>query len=239
MGGEKAQREEDLTRIKGSPPHGRGKGRTIKTIAAFTRITPAWAGKRLHHGLCIRCPWDHPRMGGEKHIQETGAAWRWGSPPHGRGKVCIASGLRVSDGITPAWAGKSTGICYGSCLHRDHPRMGGEKPSEPGLRRWYAGSPPHGRGKVPHVSMAAISQGITPAWAGKRAGQCWGLCSARDHPRMGGEKLRFRVISARELGSPPHGRGKERHRRDRQKRRGITPAWAGKRESLYRTKSGN
>ena len=32
-----------------------------------------------------------------------------GSPPHGRGKGCfVALGL-AADGITPAWAGKSTG----------------------------------------------------------------------------------------------------------------------------------
>ena len=47
---------------------------------------------------------------------------------------------------------------------------------------------------------------------------------------MGGEKLAFPAILARELGSPPHGRGKEHAAPAGHTAAGITPAWAGKRD---------
>ena len=53
---------------KGSPPRMRGKGMDEERFAQYTRITPAYAGKRS-------CPfphrvksWDHPRVCGEKRI---------------------------------------------------------------------------------------------------------------------------------------------------------------------------
>ena len=49
---------------------------------------------------------------------------------------------------------------------------------------------------------------------------------------MGGEKLRFPALLARELGSPPRGRGKAVHRFPGLALVGITPAWAGKSASL-------
>ena len=71
-----------------------------------------------------------------------------GSPPRGRGKVCIAIGLRVSDGITPAWAGKS---CYHQIAlygRQDHPRMSREKTMYFEDKYFCRGSPPRRRGKA-------------------------------------------------------------------------------------------
>ena len=45
--------------------------------------------------------------------------------------------------------------------------MGGEKFTSCSEWDTVWGSPPRGRGKVPDVSVAEISEGITPAWAGK------------------------------------------------------------------------
>ena len=53
-----------------------------------------------------------------------------------------------------------------------------------------------------------LVDGITPAWAGKSPLVTRLYALAEDHPRVGGEKLRFRAVAARELGSPPRGRGK-------------------------------
>ena len=47
MGGEKSFCCVVHTKLRGSPPHGRGKGGPGVNIAGKTRITPAWAGKRL------------------------------------------------------------------------------------------------------------------------------------------------------------------------------------------------
>ena len=83
------------------------------------------------------------------------------------------------------------------------------------------------------VSGAQLQNRITPAWAGKSPPLWYASTAAKDHPRMGGEKLRFPAFSARELGSPPHGRGKGGVLDDFAGLGGITPAWAGK--STFRT----
>ena len=50
-----------------------------------------------------------------------------------------------------------------------------------------------------------------------------------DHPRVGGEKLSYSVISIFREGSPPRGRGKVKVQIAQGPKMGITPAWAGKR----------
>ena len=77
-----------------------------------------------------------------------------------------AAGL--GGGITPACAGKRTQIKIAHGLHRDHPRVCGEKNNisfETGLK---AGSPPRVRGKEAEAEQRAKDEGITPACAGKR-----------------------------------------------------------------------
>ena len=54
----------------------------------------------------------------------------------------------------------------------------------------------------------------------------------RDHPRTGGEKLAFSVVCVREMGSPPHRRGKVEAYDDTYDIVRITPAQAGKRGLL-------
>ena len=154
------------------------------------------------------CPRDHPRVGGEKFSHALPLLGGVGSPPRGRGKDGGGIVLNVLHGITPAWAGKSAQCVSGEDLSRDHPRMGGEKTftvkNIPGPQ----GSPPHGRGKVPNVSVAEILKGITPAWAGKREWYGTYHPHLQDHPRMGGEKMYKTRPDIYRQGSPPHGRGK-------------------------------
>ena len=90
------------------------------------------------------------------------------------------------------------------------------------------GSPPRGRGKGKDYATAETMQGITPAWAGK---SCPARCrsqSCGDHPRMGGEKMPFALVTAPESGSPPHGRGKVNTVTNSVPSVRITPAWAEK-----------
>ena len=46
-------------------------------------------------------------MGGEKRMPPRMGFWLRGSPPHGRGKEVKTTKDSQTDGITPAWAGKS------------------------------------------------------------------------------------------------------------------------------------
>ena len=78
------------------------------------------------------------------------------------------------------------------------------------------------------VIIPSLARGITPAWAGKSFFVAGLGTSTRDHPRVGGEKLRMRVSKSSGLGSPPRGRGKEKVDCAVQGLTRITPAWAGK-----------
>ena len=68
MGGEKQVPETHVSRTRGSPPHGRGKGHGQSLRRGLKRITPAWAGKRRRCCAFRWLPWDHPRVGGEKPV---------------------------------------------------------------------------------------------------------------------------------------------------------------------------
>ena len=169
MGGEKSAALKSDTTATGSPPHGRGKADTRAFESAFPRITPAWAGKRLHLDVKDKPAQDHPRMGGEKLAFPAILARELGSPPHGRGKEHAAPAGHTAAGITPAWAGKRDIV--GPFFHypEDHPRMGGEKTVSSCRFILGQGSPPHGRGKADNPPTTEKKGGITPAWAGKRS----------------------------------------------------------------------
>ena len=111
--------------------------------------------------------------------------------------------------ITPAWAGKSIRVAPTPRIAGDHPRVGGEKQNVKVCQHFRTGSPPRGRGKVKHVLHAVLDVGITPAWAGKRAGRRKSHEKTGDHPRVGGEKsIPFGLVQW-PSGSPPRGRGKD------------------------------
>ena len=87
------------------------------------------------------------------------------------------------------------------------------------------------RGKVVAVVFGGKLDGITPACAGKSS-PSGGVCTtARDHPRVCGEKRRSKRNGETNPGSPPRVRGKEDFVRRPLDARGITPACAGKRSS--------
>ena len=191
-------------------------------------ITPAWAGKSSTLTKSFPAIQDHPRVGGEKCIEVCPVVVLQGSPPRGRGKEIVDVTEWPTNRITPAWAGKSAHELFEVIPNEDHPRVGGEKGSRYREQVRALGSPPRGRGKALLAECRHGVVGITPAWAGKRAGQCWGLCSARDHPRVGGEKA-YNVWCCSLLGgSPPRGRGKVEDMRKAGLNPRITPAWAGK-----------
>ena len=85
----------------------RGKAFAPSGILTMTRITPAYAGKRVlaaGHTPVVR---DHPRLCGEKNVEpkRTDQKFR----------------------ITPAYAGKRCGVLSKKAMTKDHPRLCGEK----------------------------------------------------------------------------------------------------------------
>ena len=90
------------------------------------------------------------------------------------------------------------------------------------------GSPPHARGRRPHVNSSGVVAGITPACAGKTLSGGIGGAATADHPRMRGEDTIRAAQQHYGQGSPPHARGRRSHMNSGGIITGITPACAGK-----------
>ena len=152
----------------GSPPRMRGKVIRSWIMRIWTRITPAYAGKRGDVNTYEKIQRDHPRVCGEKCCVGFAHGHRLGSPPRMRGKVLPPSKIAFFPGITPAYAGKSLSHIHLLTICQDHPRVCGEKRLIVFVFRAVTGSPPRMRGKVVGVSCSTYFCGITPAYAGKR-----------------------------------------------------------------------
>ena len=115
-----------LRNMLGSPPQVRGKLIVFFLSNAYTRITPAGAGKTCRGKYINRRIQDHPRRCGENYIHGN-IIWNLqGSPPQVRGKLGQnANGVPLIR-ITPAGAGKTDGLYTNAFLHWDHPRRCGE-----------------------------------------------------------------------------------------------------------------
>ena len=153
----------------GSPPRMRGKELPFFGKERGAGITPAYAGKRPHIPSTDTVHRDHPRVCGEKHFVKIALACKMGSPPRMRGKGEQGERLKTATGITPAYAGKSTGDTGQRTGRWDHPRVCGEKSALSTTRPEAWGSPPRMRGKVVSSQVYSSRIGITPAYAGKRA----------------------------------------------------------------------
>ena len=145
-----------------------------------------------------------------------------------RGKPSLVLATCSDIRITPADAGKTSGVTGRSDGSEDHPRGCGENLKARSQSWSGRGSPPRMRGKPYPRSRRLLCNGITPADAGKTFGGntpnslCW------DHPRGCGENARHRGVVCRDAGSPPRMRGKRRMPRGQSAQAGITPADAGK-----------
>ena len=127
--------------IPGSPPPMRGKAALALAMLAKLRITPAYAGKSLHYRLHHCNNKDHPRLCGEKQLSQLFLCVVQGSPPPMRGKECYFVGALRSDGITPAYAGKSRFPFHHLIRSRDHPRLCGEKTKKIPKQRYFFHQP--------------------------------------------------------------------------------------------------
>ena len=152
----------------------------------------------------------------------------WGSPPRVRGKRQLLLQRQRALRLTPACAGK-TSANPGELEHSAaHPRVCGENGRWPPASFRPAGSPPRVRGKRPSGPPQRRGPGLTPACAGKTGDDAGEHPCARAHPRVCGENLTPAGRFVIQGGSPPRVRGKRPRRRHAQRRRGLTPACAGK-----------
>ena len=113
--GEKAKKARQTPEDRGSPPPMRGKEFRMLYAYGNSRITPAYAGKRLERVPLIPSRQDHPRLCGEKRPLHRIRGIPPGSPPPMRGKVPSVGTCKTPVGITPAYAGKSAAVRRKPC----------------------------------------------------------------------------------------------------------------------------
>ena len=167
----------------------RGKDRRAVQGGIPAGITPAYAGKSPVVRERFLPAQDHPRVCGEKRSAGLGGRDGLGSPPRMRGKDRKDTDDAGIERITPAYAGKRQPDGQRRQLHRDHPRVCGEKSLPPRPMRAQRGSPPRMRGKENSSPKRLPTIGITPAYAGK--------------------SIRTRTGTSAPRGSPPRMRGKD------------------------------
>ena len=188
MRGEKSGPGSSPLPMRGSPPRARGEAHPVLYYAATPRITPACAGRSRGYQGDEGRRWDHPRVRGEKHHLFHRGQNRLGSPPRARGEDKVKHRRIRLGGITPACAGRSRAWHKEHGKDTDHPRVRGEKTRFPLLPFPLPGSPPRARGEVAYVAENERVARITPACAGRSQTGAGNLRSARDHPRVRGEK---------------------------------------------------
>ena len=125
----------------------RGKVRHYVDVQPVQGITPAYAGKSAKRLAEITRTKDHPRLCGEKFLNQS-------------------QGFATAR-ITPAYAGKRIIIFVDTGYQRDHPRLCGEKERASEYIDMVTGSPPPMRGKGDLMPAEVIANGITPDYAGK------------------------------------------------------------------------
>ena len=166
--GEKPLRRRRGIQEMGSPPRVRGKAVRVVPVFDVNGITPACAGKSWLCSLFLVVPKDHPRVCGEKSMENSMNIDKQGSPPRVRGKDVVVKFHPILSGITPACAGKRRQAARRRYAGGDHPRVCGEKFFFLLSICIYTGSPPRVRGKVRAEAVNDDPTGITPACAGKR-----------------------------------------------------------------------
>ena len=168
----------------------RGKAAVASLGAWCNRITPAYAGKSQTPRGCRWRPKDHPRVCGEKLYRTYFHSSFQGSPPRMRGKATVEKPNRQIEGITPAYAGKSSCALSFVSPAEDHPRVCGEKAARIQCSGRVTGSPPRMRGKDMDTLQTVHDARITPAYAGKRRHIRRKPGVIKDHPRVCGEKTK-------------------------------------------------
>ena len=148
VGGENQGSASRVLGVQGSSPRGRGKRQAGRREAHADRLIPAWAGKTCDWRPSTPGTWAHPRVGGENVVAGIRAPGAAGSSPRGRGKRLDALEASLSEGLIPAWAGKTSSCAACPPSPRAHPRVGGENPPRQKPASNGRGSSPRGPGKL-------------------------------------------------------------------------------------------
>ena len=197
----------------GSSPHARGTRQSLHRQPRGCRFIPACAENARAVVPRPSCHPVHPRMRGERssflHARMSG----FGSSPHARGTLRAQVRDLERGRFIPACAGNAMSRSSASGPRTVHPRMRGERTPTFFTSASTYGSSPHARGTPPAPRATAESPWFIPACAGNAFTGELVASASTVHPRMRGERRRYRLPRRVFGGSSPHARGTRRHAR--------------------------
>ena len=170
----------------------------------------------------------HPRSRGENNRRRVVAWARPGSSPLTRGKPTVTVGRRVTAGLIPARAGKTSTETPQYPSWWAHPHSRGENRVFPSRNECTSGSSPLTRGKRQVLGRSRQVRQLIPAHAGKTLHNPAHRSASKAHPRSRGENFKDETRGVWGEGSSPLTRGKHVHERGRPDEGGLIPAHAGK-----------
>ena len=151
-----------------------------------------------------------------------------GSSPLTRGKRSYGEAGSTWDGLIPAHAGKTSGTRSRPSPSPAHPRSRGENSASALAFSRPHGSSPLTRGKLTHIAVLPLGDGLIPAHAGKTSSTPDMRAASTAHPRSRGENIWGAHAMFRAKGSSPLTRGKQVRCNPRGSCQGLIPAHAGK-----------
>ena len=213
---------------KGLPPQVRGEPTTTCGNGRRTRLTPAGAGRTPTYRRRPGMHQAYPRRCGENSPSSTICRSNCGLPPQVRGELPIRQPGGARRGLTPAGAGRTSGMTPMRSMIPAYPRRCGENacPAPPAVPE--PGLPPQVRGELGVRSAAAGRPGLTPAGAGRTTGCSPWSATSWAYPRRCGENAESARLLAADGGLPPQVRGEPKHPISAPIWAGLTPAGAGR-----------
>ena len=202
-------RQAQATR-RGSSPLTRGKPRNETMPPNTAGLIPAHAGKTLAKPQLTDFMRAHPRSRGENSVGRGGNEGGTGSSPLTRGKRDLRRIQRVTVGLIPAHAGKTSFSRGSAAPSAAHPRSRGENRYASASARSPLGSSPLTRGKHHEADLECLGVGLIPAHAGKTLADGEPRRGPGAHPRSRGENASVFLGIAWSVGSSPLTRGKPR-----------------------------
>ena len=171
------------------------------------RFIPAYAGNAPQERTQIDQVAVHPRIRGERHVQQQRNVLDAGSSPHTRGTPWTTRSSIFCPRFIPAYAGNAADHSLQVEGRAVHPRIRGERESLDSTVMEDGGSSPHTRGTLRPTPPIPHRRRFIPAYAGNASEKTriW-ICEAV-HPRIRGERCSRTIAISSVTGSSPHTRG--------------------------------
>ena len=166
-------------------------------------------------------------MRGERFPAGTPRDIKYGSSPHARGTRRYCCSCECIARFIPACAGNASHTDQEEAREAVHPRMRGERVVLRDGLSLLDGSSPHARGTREPVPGGDHPNRFIPACAGNAHLANFRCRIDTVHPRMRGERTVVSRSTRAAVGSSPHARGTQRHRRLLGLWRRFIPACAG------------